>query len=110
MWAQAKKFDLGDSSFGGILKNLRGDQSVANFASEPANEITGAAGDTLSIYRPKKADGVRTMVGYAQEKDGKWNATPFYSSRLIVSEGVRNLILIFREPKPARPISAGLAS
>lgn len=49
MWAQATEFDLGDSNYGGILKNLRGDQSVANFASEPANEITGAAGDTLSI-------------------------------------------------------------
>lgn len=49
MWAQAKKFDLGDSNFGGILKNLRGNQSVANFASEPANEYAGAESDTLSI-------------------------------------------------------------
>lgn len=49
MWAQAKEFDLGDSNYGGILKNLRGNQSVANFASEANNEYMGGASETLSI-------------------------------------------------------------
>jgi hypothetical protein len=49
------------------------------------------------------------MVGYAQEKDGKWGTTPFYSSRLIVQEGVRNFILIVRDPKTGRPDFRGIS-
>ncbi|WP_035610778.1 hypothetical protein [Haloferula sp. BvORR071] len=57
MWAQAKKFDLGDSNFGGIFKNLRGNQSVANFSSVAADEFAGAAGETVSIaVNPSVAD------------------------------------------------------
>lgn len=61
------------------------------------------------IYRPKEATGVKSMVGYQQQKDGKWSATPFYSSRLILQEGVRNLILIFRNPRTGEPDFRGIA-
>ena len=62
-----------------------------------------------AIYHPKQASGNRTMAGYHQGKDGKWSTTPFYSSRLIVQEGVRNLILIVRNPKTGEPDFRGIA-
>jgi hypothetical protein len=49
------------------------------------------------------------MAGYHQGKDGKWSTTPFYSSRLIVQEGVRNLILVVRNPKTGEPDFRGIA-
>lgn len=61
------------------------------------------------IYRPKEAKGVQSMTGYQRQPDGKWSATPFYSSRLIVQEGVRNLILIFRNPRTGAPDFRGIA-
>lgn len=72
MWGQAQKFDLGDSNFGGILKNLRGDQSVANFASEPANEITGAAGDTLTISVTPSSAGPSYSFGASAAHTDWW--------------------------------------
>ncbi len=72
MWAQALDFDLGDSNYGGILKNLRGDQSVANFASEPANEITGAAGDSLSIAVTPSGNGPVYSFGATAANTDWW--------------------------------------
>ena len=61
-----------------------------------------------AIYHPKETGGNRAMAGYYQGKDGKWSTTPFYSSRLIVQEGVRNLILIVRNPKTGEPDFRGI--
>ena len=41
--------------------------------------------------------GNRSMVCYTQ-KDGAWDSLPFFSGRIIVQDGVRNLILICRNP------------
>ncbi|MCX6875909.1 MAG: hypothetical protein NTW21_19175 [Verrucomicrobia bacterium] len=49
LWAETGKFNLGDNNFGGVVKNLRGNQEVAYFNSIPGSEIMGAAGDPLKI-------------------------------------------------------------
>lgn len=56
----------------------------------------------MGIYRPKKKEGNQVIVGYEKGEDDKWNSQPFYSSRLIVQSGVRNLILIVRNPQTGR--------
>lgn len=45
-----------------------------------------------------KGEGNRSLVCYRQQ-DGAWESTPFLSSRIIIQKGVRNLILICRNPK-----------
>lgn len=91
-----------------------GDQAFVNYSGSNVGFVIG--GEKLqvpqgksAIYHPQKTEGKRSIVGYAQEKDGKWNATPFYSSRLIVQEGVRNFILIVRDPKTGTPDFRGIA-
>ena len=60
MWAQTTKFDLGDSNYGGILKNLLG--RADSFASIPAQEFTGAAGDSIRIaVAPVGKDGLISL-------------------------------------------------
>ena len=87
MWGQAKKFDLGDSNFGGTLKNLRGNQSVANFSSEPANEITGAAGDTITIgVTPSTAGPGYTFGASAAHTDWWGNNGPGGDSAEILQK------------------------
>ncbi len=49
LWAETGNFNLGDGNFGGVVKNLRGNQEVAYFHSIPGSEIMGAAGDPLKI-------------------------------------------------------------
>ena len=54
-----------------------------------------------TVYQAAKSGkgaGNRTIVCY-QEKAGKWAATPFFSSRLIIQDGVRNLVLICLDPR-----------
>ncbi len=91
-----------------------GDQAFVNYSGTNVGFVIG--GEKLqvpqgksAVYHPKKVEGNRSMVGYAQDKDGKWSATPFYSSRLIVQEGVRNFILIVRDPKTGAPDFRGIA-
>ncbi len=91
-----------------------GDQAFVNYSGSNVGFVIG--GEKLSvpqgksaIYHPKEASGNRTMAGYHQGKDGKWSTTPFYSSRLIVQKGVRNLILIVRDPKTGQPDFRGIA-
>ncbi|MBN8460036.1 MAG: hypothetical protein J0M04_19590 [Verrucomicrobia bacterium] len=73
MWAQADHFTLGDAdNFGGVLKNLRGNQSVANFASEPANEICGAAGDQVRVEVTPSASGPTYSFGMAGAHTDWW--------------------------------------
>lgn len=99
---------LPDGGFGS------GDQAFVNYSGANVGFVIG--GEKLqvpqgksAVYHPKKAEGIRTMAGYHQGKDGKWSTTPFYSSRLIVQEGVRNLILIVRDPKTGTPDFRGIA-
>jgi hypothetical protein len=49
LWAETGKFNLGDNNFGGVVKNLRGNQEVAYFESIVGSEIMGAPGDPLKI-------------------------------------------------------------
>jgi hypothetical protein len=49
IWGETGKFNLGDNNFGGVVKNLRGNQSTAYFNSIPGSEIMGAANDPLKI-------------------------------------------------------------
>lgn len=72
MWAQAEDFDLGDANFGGVLKNLRGNQSVANFISQPANEVMGGASDPLRIAVTPSADGPSYAFGTAAAHTDWW--------------------------------------
>lgn len=90
-----------------------GDQVFVNYSGSNVGFVIG--GEKVPVpqgksaaYHPKKAEGNRTIVGYAQARDGKWETTPFYSSRLIVQEGVRNLILIIRDPKTGKPDFRGI--
>lgn len=90
-----------------------GDQVFVNYSGSNVGFVIG--GEKLQVpqgksaaYHPKKAEGNRTIVGYFQSKDGKWDPAPFYSSRLIVQEGVRNLILIVRDPKTGKPDFRGI--
>jgi hypothetical protein len=91
-----------------------GDQAFVNYSGSNVAFVIG--GEKLqvpqgksAIYHPKTAEGNRPMAGYHQGKDGKWSTTPFYSSRLIVQEGVRNLILVVRNPKTGEPDFRGIA-
>ncbi|MCW1925050.1 hypothetical protein OKA05_20990 [Luteolibacter arcticus] len=60
MWAQTKKFDLGDSNFGGVLKNLLG--KADSFASIPGQELTGAPSDVLRVaVSPVGNDGLISL-------------------------------------------------
>jgi len=91
-----------------------GDQAFVNYSGWNVGFVIGGVKVQVpqgksAIYHPKVAGGNRTIAGYRQEKDGKWSATPFYSSRLIVQEGVRNLILIVRHPKTGEPDFRGIA-
>ncbi len=63
----------------------------------------------LAVYHPKDTAGSRVMVGYRQQADGEWETRPFFSSRLIVQDGVRNFILIFRDPRTGIPDFRGIA-
>lgn len=56
----------------------------------------------VEIFHPKKIDAKNYIQGYEKGGDGKWSEVPFYSSRLIVQQGVRNLIFILRNPKTER--------
>ncbi|WP_035610780.1 hypothetical protein [Haloferula sp. BvORR071] len=91
-----------------------GDQAFVNYSG--SNVAFVIAGEKLqvpmgksAIYHSKKTEGTRSMAGYQQGKDGKWSQTPFYSSRLIVQEGVRNFILVVRDPKTGAPDFRGIA-
>lgn len=52
-WAQSHTFNLGDTNYGGVVKNLNsagsGYSSTANFNSVPQHELVGAATDLLKI-------------------------------------------------------------
>lgn len=91
-----------------------GDQLFVNYSGSNIGFVIG--GEKLAvpmgksaIYHPKKSEGNRPIAGYHQLKDGKWSATPFYSTRLIVQDGVRNLVLIVRNPKTGDPDFRGVA-
>lgn len=72
MWAQAKKFSLGDSNFGGIIKNLRGNQSTAYFSSQPTNEICGAAGESIRVEVTPSTIGAQYTYGLAAAHTDWW--------------------------------------
>jgi hypothetical protein len=90
-----------------------GDQAFVNYSGANVAFVIGGEKVQVpqgksAIYHPKETGGNRPMAGYHQGKDGKWSTTPFYSSRLIVQEGVRNLILIVRNPKTGEPDFRGI--
>jgi hypothetical protein len=72
LWAQAEKFSLGDANFGGVIKNLRGNQSTAYFNSIPAEEVAGAAGDPLRIEITPSANGPNYAFGMAGAHTDWW--------------------------------------
>jgi len=90
-----------------------GDQAFINYSGSNVGFVIGGEKVQVpqgksAIYHPKETGGNRSMAGYHQGKDGKWSTTPFYSSRLIVQEGVRNLILIVRNPSTGEPDFRGI--
>ncbi len=93
-----------------------GDYAFANFSGNPVGCVVGernfvAAPGKLAIYRPMlgaQAAGNQAIVCYEQI-EGQWETTPFFSSRIIVQDGVRNLILIFRNPDTGRIDFRGIA-
>lgn len=62
----------------------------------------------VGIYRPSQKNTNQVIAGYEKDENGKWQQPPFYSSRIIVQEGVRNLILIVRNPQTERPEFRGI--
>lgn len=62
----------------------------------------------VGIFRAK-TDTKNYIQGYEKGADGKWSEVPFYSSRLIVQNGVRNLIFIVRNPQTGRLDFRGVA-
>ncbi|MCX6873940.1 MAG: hypothetical protein NTW21_09045 [Verrucomicrobia bacterium] len=83
-----------------------GDYVFVNYSGGPVGclvggEKLGVAQGMSAIYHPLKSGkgaGNRSIVCYGQ-KDGVWDPVPFFSSRLIVQEGVRNLVLISLAPQ-----------
>lgn len=82
-----------------------GDQAFVNFSGRNVGCVIG--GEKLlvphgkaAVYQAAKSGkgaGNRSIVCFAQ-KDDKWETTPFFSSRIIIQDGVRNLILICLSP------------
>jgi len=82
-----------------------GGQAFVNFSGREVGCVID--GEKLQVPHGKaavyqaaksaKGAGNRTIVCYAR-KDGKWEDSPFFSSRLIIQDGVRNLILICLNP------------
>lgn len=56
----------------------------------------------------KEGNKSRAFVCHRKRKDGSWETTPFYSSRLIIQAGVRNLILIFQNPRNGKIAFRGI--
>jgi hypothetical protein len=84
-----------------------GDYAFLNYSNTPiglkidGSQIVVPKGKCSIFSAEIKAKGAknRSIVCYQQEPDGKWAAQPFFSSRLIVQAGVRNLILISQDPR-----------
>ena len=82
-----------------------GDYVFVNYSGGPigcllGDEKLGVAHGKSAIYHPLKSGkgaGNRTIVCH-QQKNGVWDPVPFFSSRLIIQEGVRNLVLICLTP------------
>jgi hypothetical protein len=91
---------LPESGFGS------GDYAFVNYSGSPVGcDIAGkrmvVPQGKAAVYpaaQSQKDGGNRSIVCYSQ-KDGAWESTPFFSSRIIVQEGVRNLVLIGRDPR-----------
>lgn len=62
-WAGAGGFSLGDSNFGGVLKNLRGSSEVSSFVSIPSAEIFGATDELLRIGVTPSSQGAYFTYG-----------------------------------------------
>lgn len=93
-------FGSGDQAFINYCKSDLG----FNFGKEKIVIHPGKVG----VYRPKDFDGQHPVVGYEKAKSGKWEKTPFYSSRMIVQKGVRNLIFIVPNSATGRPEFRGI--
>lgn len=83
--------------------------SGANIGFKIGEERVAVAAGKSAVFHPKEAGGNLSMIGYWQKTDGAWDPSPFYSSRLIIQKGVRNLILIVRDPKTGIPDFRGIS-
>jgi hypothetical protein len=83
-----------------------GDYAFLNYSGKDVRCVIGkerlqVAHGKAAIYqaaKDQKGGGTRSIVCYAKTAEGAWEARPFFSSRIIVQEGVRNLIFICRHP------------
>jgi hypothetical protein len=86
-----------------------GDYAFVNYCGSPvgcdiAGERIVVPHGKSAVYQASKSgkgQGNRPLVCY-QQKDGAWESTPFFSSRIIVQDGVRNLILICLDPRTGK--------
>lgn len=64
-----------------------------------------------AVWHPRRSggDGARHSIVCYRQVDGAWEDTPFLSTRLIVQDGVRNLILICLDPRTGRIDFRGIA-
>lgn len=90
-----------------------GDQAFVNFCKTELGfnfdkKLIVVRPGKVGVYSPKKIDGKHTIVGYEKQKDGKWSQNPFYSSRMIVQKGVRNLVFIVPNSRTGRPEFRGI--
>ena len=91
-----------------------GDHVFANYSGANVGFMIGdekmaVATGKSAVYHPKETGGNRAMVGFWQKNDGAWDPSPFYSSRLIIQDGVRNLVLIIRDPSTGTPDFRGIS-
>lgn len=82
-----------------------GDHAFLNYSGTAVGCVIGTERITVphgkaTIYQANKSGqgkGNRSLVCYRQQA-GKWEESPFFSGRIIVQDGVRNLILICLDP------------
>lgn len=99
-----------DGSFGS------GDTAFLNYCGNTigcviAGEKLVVANGRSAIYqgsKPGTKAGNRTIACFRQNGTA-WDERPFYSSRMIVQDGVRNLVLIIRNPSTGEPDFRGIA-
>lgn len=93
-----------------------GDYAFINYSGSAVGcdiegEKLAVAHGKCAVYRADKSGkkiGNRSMVCYRQ-KDGAWESTPFLSSRIIVQDGVRNLVFICLDPRSGAVDFRGIA-
>jgi hypothetical protein len=75
-----------------------------NYSGSPIAGIIGTRKFTvengkMGVCRPSKDEGAERILCYEFDKaNDKWLPQPFFSSRIVVQKGVRNFVIVTRDP------------